>query len=84
MEKHGLADVNGSTVNKVPIVIHSPEISTLELIATISDLPLVLSVYANQTLDLFHIQSVVSGIRPELDLIYQYGDSLTNKSDFVQ
>jgi hypothetical protein len=70
LNKYGLADVNGTTVNKIPIVIHSANISTLEKVAAISDLPLMLSVTANQTLDLDLIQSVVNGIRPELDMIY--------------
>jgi len=40
-------------------------------------------VFADQTYDFDYVASVVHGIRPELDLIYKDGDSLTTQSDFV-
>lgn len=80
-----LSTVNSSSAARVPIMIQSSDLSTLRAFAALTDLPLVQTVFSNTTYDYTEIAEVASAVRPELDLIFTEGGSITeDDSDFIK
>ena len=85
LQDFGLSTVNSSSAAGVPIMIQSPDLSTLRAFAALTDLPLVQTVFSNTTYDYTEIAEVASAVRPELDLIFSEGSSITeDDSDFIK
>lgn len=70
LASHNLSNVANSTAAGVPIMIQSPDFSTLQAFANLTDLPLVQTIFSNGTYDYDSINTIASAVRPELDLIY--------------
>lgn len=85
LQDFGLSTADSSAAAGVPIMIQSPDLSTLKAFSALSDLPLVQSVFSNTTYDYTEIAEVASAVRPELDLIFSEDRSITeDDSDFIK
>lgn len=85
LQDFGLSTIDSSAAAAVPVMIQSPDFSTLQAFANLTDLPLVQTIFSNTTYDYEQISEIASAVRPELDLIFTEGDSITeDDSDFIK